>query len=448
MRLFNTGSASLAGARAVTAMLLALLSVAAVAEPVQVDGVRLSQSGDKLRLVFAISSPVKHRLFRLSNPDRVVLDLSNARAGRLQKVAGSGAGWLKRIRSASRNGGDLRLVLDLSRPAEPRSFILKPNKKYGYRLVLDLAAAGKPGAGVSSRPAPPPRRGRDVIVAIDAGHGGEDPGAVGRNRTREKDVVLSIARKLEALVNREPGMRAVMIRDGDYRIALRDRVRKAREQKADLFVSIHADSIGKGNASGSSVFALSENGATSEAARLLAARENAVDLIGGVSLGDKDENLARVLVDLSQRAAIEASLKVGSHVLEQLGKVNSLHKKKVEQAGFAVLKSPDIPSILVETAFISNPGEERKLNSAKHQQRLARAILNGVRAYFLEYAPPGTTLALRKQGKRYVIQPGDTISTIARRHRVRMDELRRNNGLRDDLLRVGDVLLIPATLGG
>ncbi len=428
---------------------LALLSLAVLAEPVQIQGVRMWHSADKLRLVFDISSPVKHKMFRLANPERGVLDLSNARSGRLRPVADSSGGWLKRIRSAPRNGSDLRMVLDLSRPVSTSSFILKPNRKYGYRLVVDLAAAEKKAqAGAGSRTAPPPRRGRDVIIAIDAGHGGDDPGAVGQNRTREKDVVLAIARKLEAIINKEPGMRAVMIRDGDYYVGLRERIRKAREHRADLFISVHADSFKNRSARGSSVFTLSEHGATSEAARWLAEKENSADLIGGVSLDDKDDVLASVLLDLSQTATIEASTTVAATVLQQLGKVNTLHKDHVEQAGFAVLKSPDIPSILVETAFISNPAEERKLKNTRHQHKLAKAILGGVRAYFAKYPPPGTTLALRSEGKKYIIQPGDTISTIARRHRVRVDELRRNNGLRDDLLKAGEVLLIPATLGG
>ena len=432
------------------AIFLVLLSTAGLAEPVQVGGVRLWQSAEKLRLVFDISSPLEHRLFLLSNPDRVVVDLVNARTGGVQPVVKSSNGWLKRIRTAPRNGRDLRMVLDLSRSVTPSSFILKPNQKYGHRLVVDLVAKG-PVPRVTPKRAkskPTPRRGRDVIVAIDAGHGGEDPGAIGKGKTREKDVVLAIARKLQALVNKEPGMRAVMIREGDYYVGLRDRIKKARKHKADLFISIHADSFKKSSARGSSVFTLSSHGASSEAARWLAEKENAADLIGGVSLDDKDDILASVLLDLSQTATIEASTTVAGKVLKQLGEVNKLHKPHVEQAGFAVLKSPDIPSILVETAFISNPKEERKLKSVTHQKKLARAILSGVRSYFRKYPPPGTTLALRSAGEKYIIKRGDTLSTIARRYRVRMDELRHNNGLRDDLLRVGDVLLIPGTLGG
>ena len=261
-------------------------------------------------------------------------------------------------------------------------------------------------------------------------------------------MVLAIARKLQKMVNGEPGMRAVLIRDGDYFVGLRERIKKARQYKADLFVSIHADSFKHSRARGSSVFTLSTKGASSEAARWLAEKENAADLIGGVRLDDKDEVLASVLLDLSQTATIEASTKVASRILDHLGDVNRLHKSHVEQAGFAVLKSPDIPSVLVETAFISNPEEERKLRSGAHQRKLAKAILKGVRAYFEKYPPPGTYLALRKEGKRYVIRKGDTISTIARRYRVPMEVLRRSNGLDTDLLKVGDVLLIPGTRDG
>ncbi len=412
--------------------------------------VRLSQSAEKLRLVFDISSPLEHKLFLLSNPDRVVIDMVNAQSRGLRSAVKSSNGWLKGIRTAPRNGSDLRMVLDLSRPVSSNSFVLKPDHKHGHRLVVDLFAKGETARVVPGKmqSRSTPRRGREVIIAIDAGHGGEDPGAIGKGKTREKDVVLAIAKKLQALVNKEPGMRAVMIREGDYYIGLRDRIKKAREHKADLFVSIHADSFKRSSARGSSVFTLSSHGATSEAARWLAEKENAADLIGGVSLDDKDDVLASVLLDLSQTATIEASTTVADKVLKQLGEVNELHKRHVEQAGFAVLKSPDIPSILVETAFISNSREERKLKNSSHQKKLASAILSGMRSYFRKYPPPGTTLALRSAGEKYIIKLGDTLSTIARRYRVQMDELRHSNGLRDDMLRVGDVLLIPGALGG
>ncbi len=444
------------------AISLVLLSLVAEAGPVRVDGARLWSSPNKLQVVFDLSSPLKYELFRLGKPERVVIDLSNAKAGVFRPGIKSSNGWLKGIRTAPRKGGGLRIVLDLSRPLETNGYLMRPSGKYGHRLAVDLIARGKVQGGKSSatrkitasRPAPVRTkvasrpRGRDIVVAIDAGHGGGDPGAIGQGKTREKDVVLAIARELKGLVDKQSGMRAVLIRDGDYYIGLRKRIQKAREHKADLFISIHADSFKNRQARGSSVYTLSLKGASSEAARWLAEKENAADLIGGVSLGNKDDQLVRVLLDLSQTATIEASTKVAAKILQRLGKVNRLHKSHVEQAGFAVLKSPDIPSVLVETAFISNPEEERKLKNRTHQKKLAQAILRGVRAYFEKYPPPGTYLALRREGKRYVIRRGDTISTIARRYRVDMEELRRSNGLEGDLLRVGDVLLIPDVLEG
>ena len=450
----------------IATIFLVFLSFSAQAAAVRVDGVRLWSSPGKLQVVFDIASPLRYNLFRLSDPERVVIDLENARRGNIPSGIRSSNGWLKSIRTAPRKGGGLRIVLDLDRSLKPNGYLLKPRGKYGHRLVVDLVSQGGDVARSSARPtsgnearkgeartrqgkAPPLRtKGRDIVIAIDAGHGGADPGAIGRGKTREKDVVLAIARKLQKMVNGEPGMRAVLIRDGDYFVGLRERIKKARQYKADLFVSIHADSFKHSRARGSSVFTLSTKGASSEAARWLAEKENAADLIGGVRLDDKDEVLASVLLDLSQTATIEASTKVASRILDHLGDVNRLHKSHVEQAGFAVLKSPDIPSVLVETAFISNPEEERKLRSGAHQRKLAKAILKGVRAYFEKYPPPGTYLALRKEGKRYVIRKGDTISTIARRYRVPMEVLRRSNGLDTDLLKVGDVLLIPGTRDG
>ncbi len=445
--------------RFLAAIFLALLSFSVQAEPVRVDGARLWSSAGKLQVVFDLGSPLKYKVFRLGEPERVVIDLDNARAGRFRSGIKSSNGWLQRVRTAPQPGGGLRIVLDLSRPLEAKGYLLKPRGKYGHRLVVDLTApsggeqalkkvTAKRAENARARAPERRQRGRDVVIAIDAGHGGQDPGAIGKGKTHEKDVVLAIARKLKGLVDKEPGMRAVLIRDGDYFIGLRERIRKARQHKADLFVSIHADSFKHPRARGSSVFILSLEGASSEAARWLAQKENEADLVGGVRLDDKDDVLASVLLDLSMTATIEASNRVASKILQHLGKVNRLHKSQVEQAGFAVLKSPDIPSVLVETAFISNPEEERKLKSRSHQRKLAQAMLKGIRAYFEKYPPPGTYLALRRDGLRYVIKKGDTISTIARRYRIGIDELRRSNGLESDLLRVGDVLLIPGTLGG
>ena len=286
--------------------------------------------------------------------------------------------------------------------------------------------------------------GRELIIAIDAGHGGKDVGARGPSGTHEKDVVLAIARKLAELVDKEPGMRSVLVRDGDYFIRLRDRMTKARKQRADLFVSVHADAFSDHRARGSSVFVVSERGASSEMARILAAQENAADLVGGVKLNDKDELLKSVLLDLSQSASIEASMNVADNVLSELKQVGRVHKTRVQQAGFMVLKSPDVPSILVETAFISNPEEERMLRDSRHQQRLAYAILKGIRAYFRDNPPPGTVIAAADAARReHVVKRGETLSGIAQRYAVSMDRLRVANRMSNDTVRVGGVLRIP-----
>ena len=409
---------------------------------VQVKGVRMWPAPDNTRLVFDLSDPVDHVLFSLKAPDRIVIDLKDAKFPGALPGFDFNKSYIKNIRYAVRKDNALRFVLDLNGPVRPKSFILKPHGEYGHRLVIDLFDANQAAADksvpIEQRR---PERARDVIIAIDAGHGGEDPGAIGRKGTREKDVVFDIARKLERLVQNEPGMRAVMIRDGDYYVGLRDRVEKARQYQADLFISIHADAFNDHRARGSSVYVLSDRGASSEAARFLAESENSADLIGGVSLDDKDDLLKMVLVDMVKNSTIEDSHDVAARVLRDLRHVNTLHKSRVEQAAFRVLKSPDVPSILVETAFISNPGEERKLRSASHQNALAKAILRGVRSYFHSNPPPGTMLA--SAPRRHVISRGDTLSEIAARYRVSVSSLRRYNDLRTDRLKVGEVLQIP-----
>jgi N-acetylmuramoyl-L-alanine amidase len=308
---------------------------------------------------------------------------------------------VKEVRMARRPSGELRVVLDLTRPMRAKSFLATPNDRYGYRLVVDLggpAAAATAGAATAAVAAPIKAEharpeARDLIIAIDAGHGGEDPGAIGMHGTREKDITLAIARALARSVNAEPGMRAVLTRDGDYFVPLRDRMRRARAQQADLFVSIHADSIRDRAVDGSSVYILSQRGATNEAARWLAERENAADLIGGVSLEDKGDLLASVLLDLSQTASLTASETAAEHVLHQLNLVGEVRKPLVQQAGFMVLKSPDIPSMLIETAYISNPAEEQRLRGVAHQAKLAAAIHQGLREYFYADPPAGSRIA-------------------------------------------------------
>jgi N-acetylmuramoyl-L-alanine amidase len=319
-----------------------------------------------------------------------VLDVAGASLSP-RAVAPPATGAIKQVRMAKRPSGELRIVFDLSHAIHAKSFLAEPNKQYGYRLVIDLGGTGSVETPVKVEHARPDAR--DLIIAVDAGHGGDDPGAIGKNGTREKDVVLAIARALAQRVNAEPGMRAVLTRDGDYFVELRDRMRRARAQQADLFVSIHADSIRDRSVDGSSVYILSQRGATDEASRWLAERENASDLIGGVSLDDKGDVLASVLLDLSQSASLSASQVAAEHVLHQLNQVGEIRKPQVQQARFMVLKSPDIPSMLVETAYISNPQEEMRLRGAAQQAKLATAIHQGLRAYFYDDPPAGTRIA-------------------------------------------------------
>lgn len=407
-------------ARILLVFLLSGCALSALAAGTAVKGVRLWAAPDNTRVVIDISAPVHYTLNTLSDPARIVVDLDDTRLQAVLPTLTHNKGLVSSMSSAPRNGKDLRLVLNLKSAVQPKSFTLTPNAQYGNRLVIDLYPPRKVAeAAATTRTTTATRsgthskkvaiKGRDLVIAIDAGHGGDDPGAHGSLGTNEKDVVLAIARRLATLVNKERGMRAVMIRDGDYYVGLRQRIQKARRYKADMFVSIHADAFTDRRASGSSVFTLSEHGATSEAARWLADSENASDLVGGVSLDDKDGLLASVLLDLSQSATIEASVDVGDKVLGNLSRIGNVHKAAVQQAGFVVLKSPDIPSILVETAFISNPNEERKLRDAHHQQVLAQAIMRGVRSYFVHRAPPGTLLAQLAAAEQ---QRGETLAEM------------------------------------
>ena len=433
--------------RFLIAILSLWLAAGTAAAGVEIQGVRLWAAPDSTRVVFDISTGVEHKLFTLHGPERLVIDLDNARLGAAFREAGIEGGAVRGLRAGKREGGGLRLVLDLDQAVRPKSFVLQPNHEYGHRLVIDLAQSGTAVGKAPANSAPravrtAPEGLRDLVIAIDAGHGGEDPGAIGKGKTREKDVVLAIARRLASHVNAEPGMRAVLIRDGDYFLSLRQRIDQARKHKADLFVSIHADAFHDARVHGSSVYVLSRRGASSEMARWIAARENASDLVGGVRLDDKDDLLTEVLLDLSQTASIEASMEVGAEVLKHFQKVGKVHKPSVQHAAFAVLRSPDIPSILVETAFISNPSEERKLRDARHQEQLARAMTAGIRSYFNQHPPPGTLMAMR-DGRQYVVRSGDTLSHIARRYGVKVDTLRTTNGLNGDRLIVGRTLTIP-----
>ena len=413
-----------------------------------VQNIRIWSAPDSTRVVLDVSSPVSHEIIQLSNPDRTVIDIKNTLP--IQRISQPKAEdkIIKQIRSGSRNNDDQRIVLDLKREASVNSFLLEPNKQYGHRLVIDLtgvediesASEKIVKANIKTEKQ---AVNRDVVVAIDAGHGGDDPGARGPSGTFEKDVVLSVSKRLANLINQEQGMSAVLIREGDYFIRLRDRIKKARKHKADLFISIHADAFKDPRVKGSSVYILSKRGASSEAARWLAEQENRSDLIGGVKLDDKDNVLASVLLDLSQTASLEASIDVAERVLGGLKGLGKVHKKRVQSAGFAVLKSPDIPSILIETAYISNPAEEKRLKSSKYQNQLAKSILKGLKNYFYDYPPEGSLIASLSKRRKHTIAKGDTLSEIAQMYRVSTQQLKQHNGLKSDRLHVGKVLNIP-----
>lgn len=424
----------------ISSLLLVLLpNILSAAE---VRGLRMWPAPDNTRLVFDLNAPVEHSLFSLSNPNRIVIDLKNTKVSGALPSATYNESRIKGLRYAKRGENGLRVVLDLKNAVKPKSFVLKPHAAFGHRLVVDLFdAKTATKKAVVKRPVyKNKKQARDLIIAIDAGHGGEDPGAIGQRGTREKDVVLKIAKELEKLIKRERGMQPVMIRKGDYYIGLKQRVKKAQIAQADLFISIHADAFKNGKARGTSVFILSERGASSDLASYLANSENSADLNGGVS-STNDNLLNMVLADMVKNSTLEDSHQIASKVLADLKGVNHLHKKTVEQAGFRVLKAGR-PAILVETAFISNRSEERKLRTKKHQRALARAIFKGTRAYFRSNPVPGTLLAVRDRKHR--IARGETLSGIARQYQISMATIRVANNLRSDQLAIGKTLRIPA----
>ena len=382
----------------------------------RIASARMWPAQEYTRVVLEAPVSVAHQVSTLKDPHRVVLELEGVRLtpelAQLPTRVQASDPYIAAIRFGTRAPETLRIVFDLKAEARTQLFVLKPVAEFGYRVVLDLypltpldplmalleekrdasGADTKPGGAAPPpaadvKPDAKPQGRRRITIALDPGHGGEDPGAVGRRGTLEKDVTLAIGRKLKRLIDAEPGMRAMLTRDDDYYVPLAARVQKARRVEADLFVSIHADAFREARARGSSVFALSESGATSTAAKWLAQQQNDADLIGGVNLDGKDPALARTLLDLSQTAQISDSLKVGRHLLNSIGTINTLHKGAVEQAGFAVLKAPDIPSVLVETAFISNPDEELKLRSDRHQAQFAESMGDGIRRYFAANPP-------------------------------------------------------------
>ena len=428
---------------------LIFFSTSVFAKTVTVDNVRVWAAPNSTRVVFDVSGPVKHKLFSLNKPHRAVIDLKNTTLKKNTTQPKALDKYLKGIRSGARNKNDLRIVLDLKKQIKYKIFQLQPNKHYGHRLVIDLFDAEirqvkkEQTRKEIKKETQQPAKLRDVIIAIDAGHGGDDPGAKGPSGVYEKNVVLKIAKSLAEVINKERGMRAVLIRKGDYYIKLRNRIEKAREYKADLFISIHADAFRDPKVRGSSVYVLSKKGASSEAAKWLAEKENSSDLIGGVSLENKDDLVASVLLDLSQTASLEASIDIADRILKGLRTVGRVHKRNVQSAPFAVLKSPDIPSILIETAFISNPIEEKKLTNSKHRKKMSNAILIGLKGYFRDFAPEDSLLSSRK----HTIERGETLSTIAQLYRVSPNMLKKYNSLKGDFVRAGQTIIIPRNSG-
>ncbi|SPJ34503.1 N-acetylmuramoyl-L-alanine amidase [Kushneria phyllosphaerae] len=478
--------------------MIMLSLMATAAQAAQLEGLRQWTDSDGTRLVFDLSSEAKADVFTLDNPARLVIDLTNTTLNTNLGSAVDGRGLVKDVRSGVRDGSDLRVVVELERQATPNAFKLPPGGGHGHRLVVDLAP-GKGGSAskgasdgddpitamiqqqeqaarsklASSRPTenpkvaeqvsneptvesrqkakPHPRR--DIIVVVDPGHGGKDPGASGPGGTHEKNVVLQIGRRVKAKLDAMPGFKAYLTRSDDTFIPLRGRTRIARKHHADFFVSVHADAGGSTSPRGTSVYALSQHGATSERARWLAQSENRSDLIGGVdgdlNLDDKDQVLRGVLLDLSMTATVNDSLSAGTDVLGRVSNFNKLFHSRVEQAGFVVLKSPDIPSLLVETGFLTNPSEERLLKSPAHQEKLANAIAQGIQQHFLRSPPPDSLLAWQRDQNRggasneYRVRAGDTLSGIAAQQNVSLAALRQVNGLDTDVLRLGQVLTIP-----
>jgi len=418
-----------------------------------VNGIRLWRAPDHTRIVFDLSDSVEHKIFQLNKPNRLVVDVNHTELVvpsplfNLEKTPITG------VRFAKRNRQDLRIVFDLRSAIQPRSFILKRHGGKPDRLVIDFYDKATATQKTVQQITAAATSRRDIIIAIDAGHGGEDPGAIGPNNVREKDVVLAISKQLAQLINAEPGFIAELIRTGDYYIPLRKRRDLARKKRADVLVSIHADAFKTPTAKGASVFALSRRGASSETARFLAARENEADLIGGVgnvSLDDKDDLLAEVLVDLSMTASLNASLNIGSYVLEEIKEVAVLHKHHVEQAGFAVLKSPDVPSILVETGFISNPYEAKKLSTRQYRKKLARSIFTGLERHFSKSPPADSYIAWQQNRDdiSYLVTRGDTLSDIAAQYGVTVTDIRTLNSLATSAIRIGQKLKIPIIIDG
>lgn len=430
------------------------MCLAGFAMPADVDDIRMWRAPDHTRLVFDLSGAVDYELFTLTGPDRVVIDINDtAMRGNLDGLDFSDSP-ITAIRSGARDNNQLRVVLDLTAKVDPRSFTLPPNQEFGNRLVIDLYDLGPaPPASPSVANTPPPLDGkRDIVIAISAGHGGEDPGSIGYDgRIMEKNVTLAISRYLEDQLNSMPGYRPVMIRDGDYYVQLDQRPEIARRERADLFVAVHADAFRSSRANGATIYALSGDRADRENSRRVSQKENSSDLLGGVdgdiTLGTFDDDVALTLVSLQMAWSMEQSLIAGTHVLQSMDGIARLRRDKVQQASLQVLNSPDIPSILVETGYLTNPGDADRLKSADYQRLMASALAQGIANYFYESPPEGTLIAWNKRNGilpgSYTVKRGDNLSEIALRFGLSLSELKRLNNLTSNTIQIGQRLTLP-----
>ncbi len=420
-----------------------------------IDGLRIWPSTDSTRVVFDMSGAPEFSYFTLKNPHRLVIDLPRTSDKAKLKTADKTGSLVKRVRySTPKNKQSARIVIELNRAATPSIFAMAPTHPYGHRLVVDLKdsapVVAKPQQNTVVMDESHSQRDRDIIVAIDAGHGGHDPGSVGPAGTYEKHITLSIAKKLEAMVNAEPGMRAIMTRSGDYYISPNQRPEIARQKKADLLISIHADAFSQPQPKGGSVWVLSMRRADTELGRWLEKSERHSELLGGAAevINDKSSEryLTETILGLSMDHSMATSHDLGNKVVEELKQVTSLHKKRPQAASFAVLTAPDIPSILVEVGFISNPQEEKNLNWAKHRERLANAMFSATKRYFKQVPPDGTLWAsMRSSNRTHKVKSGESLSLLAQRYNVKVSSLKAANNLNSDVVRIGQVLSIPST---
>ena len=417
-----------------------------------IKSAKITQQDNQATLHISLSKPVKYKAFTLPSPDRVVIDLNNTHGN--IKLNGNQSADVTKLRHSIRNTDDLRIVLDLKNSAKISTSL--KNNKLAIKLMFSKKASTQSKKKVPVKGKQPtntpvaPRYSHSgmLVIAIDAGHGGRDPGAIGTHGTREKDIVLQIAKKLKTQINRAPGMKAILVRKGDYYIPLRERMQIARKQNADMFISIHADANPSRSLTGSSVYILSQNGASSEAARWLASSENAYEKkLAGTNFHNKGYELATMLMDLSQAATIDNSYNLARHTLSELKGVNRLLHKNVESAAFVVLKSPDIPSMLIETAFISNPAEEQRLKTASYQKKLANAMFKAVRHYQVTHVPGGQMkmqYASSGSGRsQHVVRSGESLSVIANNYGISTQALKRHNKLNSTSIRIGQKLTIP-----